>query len=361
MAKTTKPKRPAAKTAKAAKPVKPAEPAVLPDRVLWPLDPTAFSLEGYMTDEKTRVFTFNGHKLVAILGREDFPGERLFKLPTKIVEFANRQPLTAALLPCRVGFSPRAEGQKVFRANGDWAFTLLFCLDGEGVVELSQGKQRMTRGSFALLRPFEFHAYEADQQQPWSYYWIHFNGTMAQQYYDLLTSGGKNTCITVDSDQRFLEAFEKILNIYREGQAYKILVQASAALHQLFGDLYGLTCKPPGTQETPRARIERTTTMMRNNLGMHVSIHELAAIANMSHAYYTQQFRKHTGESPRSYFNKMKIAKACEYLERTSNKVESVAHLVGYEDSFYFCRIFKRITGKTPTTYRQSCLAAAAK
>jgi AraC-like DNA-binding protein len=179
---------------------------------------------------------------------------------------------------------------------------------------------------------------------------------MAQQYYDLLTSGGKNTYITVDSDQRFVEAFEKILNIYREGQAYKILVQASAAMHQLLGDLYGLVCNSGGPQETPRARIERTMMMMSNNLSMHVSIHELAAIANMSHAYYTQQFKKHTGESPRGYFNKMKIAKACEYLEKTGNKVETIAHLVGYEDSFYFCRLFKSVTGKTPTMYRQSRL-----
>lgn len=339
--------------------IKPVTPARRLDRVLPPRDPTAFSLEGYMPDDKTRVFNFNGRKLVSILGREDFPGERIFKLSTKVVEFANRQPLTAALLPCRIGFFPRAEGQKVSRANGDWAFTLLFCLDGVGTVELTQGKQRMNRGTFALLRPFEFHAYEAEARQPWSYYWIHFHGTMAQQYYDLLTNGGKNIYHAVDSDQRFVEAFEKILNIYRDGQAYKILVQASAAMHQLLGDLYGLVCNPGGPQESPRARIERTIMMMGNNLSMRVSIHELAVIANMSHAYYTQQFRTHTGETPRVYFNKMKIAKACEYLEETGNKVENIAHLVGYEDSFYFCRLFKRITGKTPTLYRQSRLDSA--
>ena len=333
---------------------RPAIPRRRAPSVLPPLDPTAFALDSYMADDKTRVFNFNGRKLVSILGREDFPGERLFKLPTKVVEFANRQPLTAALLPCRIGFSPRANGQKVTRANGDWAFTLLFCLDGVGTVELSQGKHRMTRGTFALLRPFEFHAYAADARQPWSYYWIHFHGTMAQQYYDLLTSGGKNTYHTVDSDQRFVEAFEKILNIYRDGQAYKMLVQASAAMHQLLGDLFGLVCSAGGPQETPRARIERTIMMMGNNLSMRVSIHELAVIANMSHAYYTQQFRKHTGESPRRHFNKMKIAKACEYLEKTNNKMDNIAHLVGYEDSFYFCRLFKRVTGKTPTMYRQS-------
>ncbi len=323
-------------------------------RVLPAQNSTAFSLEGYMADAKTRVFNFNGRKLVSILGREDFPGERIFKLPTKVVESAARQPLTAALLPCRLGYFPRAKGQKVSRANGDWAFTLLYCLDGAGTLDLSQGRHRITRGTFALLRPFKFHAYEADPGDPWSYYWIHFNGTVAQQYYDVLTTGGKNTCIAVQSDLRFVEAFEKILGVFHEGQAYKNLVQASSVMHQLLGDLFGQICHRSAPQESTATRIERTLAMMRKNLGTHVSIHELAASAGMSHAYFTLQFRKHTGQGPRSFFNQLKIAKACEYLGETETKVESVARLVGYEDPFYFCRLFKRITHRTPTMYRQS-------
>jgi AraC-like DNA-binding protein len=337
-----------------------AAPAKPRNRVLPPLDPKAFSLEGYMADDKTRVFSFNGRKLVSVLGREDFPGERIFKLPTKVVESANRQALTAALLPCRLGYFPRAKGQKVSRANGDWAFTLLYCLDGAGTLDLSQGQHRITRGTIALLRPFEFHAYAADPSDPWSYYWIHFNGTVAQQYYDVLTTGGKNTCIAVQSDLRFVATFEKILGIYHAGQAYKDLVQASSAMHQLLGDLFGQVCHRSAVQETTATRIERTLTMMRNNLGAHVSIHELAASTGMSHAYFTQQFRKHTGQSPRSFFNRQKIAKACEYLAETDTKVESIAHLVGYEDPFYFCRLFKRITQRTPTMYRQSFRKTAA-
>jgi AraC-like DNA-binding protein len=313
-----------------------------------------------MADPKTRVFNFNGRKLVSLLGREDFPGERIFKLPTKIVESASRQPLTAALLPCRLGYFPRARGQRVSRANGDWAFTLLYCLDGAGTLDLSQGKHRITRGTFALLRPFEFHAYAADPSDPWSYYWIHFNGTVAQQYYDVLTAGGKNTCIAVQSDLRFVETFEKILGIYHEGQAYKNLVEASSAMHQLLGDLFGQICHRSAPQESTVARIERTLTMMRKNLGAHVSIHELAASAGMSHAYFTLQFRKHTGQSPRIFFNQLKIAKACEYLAATDTKVENIARLVGYEDPFYFCRLFKRITQQTPTLYRRSIRNASA-
>jgi AraC-like DNA-binding protein len=307
-----------------------------------------------MADAKTRVFNYNGRELVSLLGRETFPGERIYKLPTKVIEFASRQPLTSSLLPCRVGYFPTARGQKVARPNGDWAFTLLFCIDGVGHLELDKGRYQITRGMVALLRPFEFHAYEADEHHPWSYYWIHFNGTLAQQYYEVLTGSGKHTCIELDPDVAFVSTFEKILTIYHSGHAHKMLVQTAAAMHQLLGDLYGQICNRGIAQETPQARIERTIAEVRHNLGMHVSIHELAAIANMSDAYYTQQFRRHTGESPRIYFNKLRIQAACEYLVKTGAKVETIAHMVGYEDPFYFCRLFKRVAGKTPTAYRRS-------
>ena len=320
-----------------------------------------FSLEAYMADDCTRVFNYNGRKLVSILGREKFPGDRVFKLPPKAIEFASRQCITAALLPCRIGYFPHARGQKVSRPDGDWAFTLLFCLDGAGTLELSDQRHQLTRGMLALLRPFEFHAYSADKRQPWSYYWIHFNGTMAQQYYDTLTLSGKRTCVAIEPDVKFVQAFEHILAIYREGHAHKLLVQAAAVMHQLLGDLYGLICSRENPQDTALARIERTIEVVRENPGVHVSIHELAATANMSPAHYAHQFRRHTGESPRAYFNKLRIEKACDFLSTTDAKIESIAHLVGCEDAFYFCRLFKRIKGVTPSDFRRAHVGRGAK
>jgi AraC-like DNA-binding protein len=314
----------------------------------------AFSLDAHMEGEKTRVFTYNGKRLVSLLGRETFPGERTFKLPPKVIEFACRQPLTSALLPCRIGYFPYAAGQKVSRPNGDWAYTLLFCLDGVGVLDLADSQHKLERGSFVLLRPFEFHAYEADEHRPWSYYWIHFNGTTAQQYYEALTGGGRKVVVAVEPDIGFVETFEKILRIYDNGHAYRMLVQASTSLHQLLGDLFGRVAHGHSDQVHAKVRIERTIEVMANNLGMHVSIHELAATAHMSQAYYAQQFRRYIGDNPRSYFNRLKISKACEYLRQTNAKVESVARLVGYEDAFYFSRLFHRLVGCTPTDFRRN-------
>nr|MBP8257352.1 helix-turn-helix transcriptional regulator [Opitutaceae bacterium] len=169
----------------------------------------------------------------------------------------------------------------------------------------------------------------------------------------VLSGNGRHCCISLEPEMSFVQAFEKVLGILHAGQAYKELVQASCALHQLLGDICGRTSLNQGGQESVEMRVGRTLEVLRNNLGMQVSIRELAAIAKMSHAYFASQFRRHTGESPRSYINKLKVEKACEYLRTTNAKIETIAHLLGCDDPFYFCRLFKRLTGRTPSGYRQ--------
>jgi AraC family transcriptional regulator, arabinose operon regulatory protein len=306
-----------------------------------------------MRDAHTRVFSYNGLELVSNLGREVFPGERVFKLDPKSIEEASRLPLTSMLLPCRIGYFPSAAGQRVTRPRGDWAYTLLYCLDGHGTLDLERTRISMKKGMFAVLPPFEFHGYYAENEKPWSYYWIHFNGALAQQYFDLLTRTGRNISSSVCPDLRFVKSFEQVLSLYQNGVSYKTMVQASACLHQLLGDLYGLTCQVEPTHKSTEARVETTIQFMRENLSVHISIAELAASVNMSPQYYSQQFREQTGESPRCYFNKLIMSRACEYLICSDDKVEAVAQIFGYTDAFYFSRLFKQITGHTPSTYRR--------
>lgn len=307
-----------------------------------------------MPDSKTRVFTYNGRKLISRIGQETFTGERICKLPTKVIAMASRQPLTSVLLPCRIGYSPHAVGQRVARPDGDWAFTLLMCSEGKGWLDLPNSRLELVPGTFAVLRPFEFHAYEADENQPWSYYWVHFNGTHAQQYYDLLTGGGKHPTAAVDLDHSFVLGFEAILGLYHEGHDFKALIQASAALHQLLGNVYALACRHGPAQASVRERLERVAGELRKNPGMQVSIHELAAFTRMSPVHFSRQFRRWLGDSPRHFVNKLRIGKACELLRDGNMKIEAIARQVGCEDPAYFCRLFKRLHGCTPNDYRQS-------
>ncbi len=85
-----------------------------------------------------------------------------------------------------------------------------------------------------------------------------------------------------------------------------------------------------------------------------VTMDDLAALFNYSVRYLSRTFKQATGYSPIEYLIRLRIEKAKELLETTNATIKEVAELVGYNDSFYFNRIFKKHTGVSPGHYASS-------
>lgn len=84
---------------------------------------------------------------------------------------------------------------------------------------------------------------------------------------------------------------------------------------------------------------------------------ELADIAeqfNFNYHYLSSYFNRHAKEGFTEYLNKIRIEKACELLERQPDSIAEISSAIGYSDHSYFCRVFKKMTGKTPSSYRRS-------
>ena len=61
---------------------------------------------------------------------------------------------------------------------------------------------------------------------------------------------------------------------------------------------------------------------------------------------------KINGISPVEYLIQYRISIACKILRESSDKIASVSVKVGYDNVSYFCRIFKKLVGKSPSQYR---------
>lgn len=70
---------------------------------------------------------------------------------------------------------------------------------------------------------------------------------------------------------------------------------------------------------------------------------------------------RHIGTSPNEYLTKFRISQAVELIERSSLPVSAVAASVGYDDSLYFSRVFKKITGVSPSSYIKKSASHAGK
>lgn len=72
----------------------------------------------------------------------------------------------------------------------------------------------------------------------------------------------------------------------------------------------------------------------------------------MSRRTFERRFRKATGDAPLKYIQRIRIEKARQLLESTSDTFEEITFQVGYEDPSTFRRMFQRYTGLQPGVYK---------
>jgi len=100
-------------------------------------------------------------------------------------------------------------------------------------------------------------------------------------------------------------------------------------------------------------RIAFTIGYMQEFLSQPLQVPALARLANLSPSHFFAVFKKRTGFAPKDFFIRLKIQRACEILEATDLCVKEVAAKLGYDDAFYFSRLFKSVNGVAPTDYRR--------
>lgn len=92
---------------------------------------------------------------------------------------------------------------------------------------------------------------------------------------------------------------------------------------------------------------------MQNNYTHSFSTKDLADMCLLSEPYFRSLFRKEMSMTPTEYKNYLRIRRACELMINSGISVNSASELLGYENVQYFCNVFKKIVGCSPSQYRR--------
>lgn len=82
-----------------------------------------------------------------------------------------------------------------------------------------------------------------------------------------------------------------------------------------------------------------------------ISLEQVASAISISPGYLSTVFRQSTGMCFTDYVTSVKIGQAKRLLKETNYKVYEVAEMLGYQSSYYFSKVFKKVVGMTPTEY----------
>jgi AraC-like DNA-binding protein len=95
---------------------------------------------------------------------------------------------------------------------------------------------------------------------------------------------------------------------------------------------------------------------IKENIREKIDLNKLSDKVCMSRANFFRKFREELGHSPGDYILKERLRLAKEYLRSPKNNITEVCFMSGFQNLNYFIRAFKKETGYTPTSFRETCL-----
>lgn len=117
--------------------------------------------------------------------------------------------------------------------------------------------------------------------------------------------------------------------------------------------------------KTDNIRMNAVAEMIReyiaNQYMEDISLQTVAEAMNYSEAYFCKIFKQCFDKSFVAYLTDYRMERARKLLADVTINVKDISRRVGYHDSNYFAKVFKRVTGVTPTDYRMQVLGGADK
>ena len=287
--------------------------------------------------------------------KEGFKGERFVFLPEELLEKYSNDPLIENLYIRKIGFFPKVKFHSIQKDKGvDYAM-LIYCTDGKGTYHIYDKTYQIEKNQYVLIPPYVPYSFEANMDDPWTIYWIHFRGKLMNSFLSPNPSPQTILSDEYSRQQQRIRLFEETYNSFAMGYIKEYLAYSSMCLYLLlstfvFQDQFRHIGIPNHRELSFPMRV---VYYMQEHIENNLSLQDLAQHFNYSESHLSFLFQKETGISPINYFIRLKIQKACQYIELTSMKLSEIAIRLGFEEPAYFSRVFTKIIGMSPSTYRE--------
>lgn len=245
-------------------------------------------------------------------------------------------------------------GQDLFhtrRPEGREDYQLLYIASGRAYFTVNETEHTLQAGSMVIYRPWERQDYIYYGEDQPEIYWVHFTGSEVESL--LAGYGISEAVFSCGNSAVYGQLFTQMLTELQRGWVdFEELL--AMYLRQIFvqirrnGEKEQLVMKSAAQEEMSKALEYFHQHYMEN-----ISIAGYAQSRGMSVSWFLRCFKQHTQLSPMQYITALRINNAINLLNNTGCNVSQIASMVGYENPLYFSRIFKKIKGVSPSTYRK--------
>lgn len=223
-------------------------------------------------------------------------------------------------------------------------------VSGKGYYVVGSKTYMLTAGDTFLVYPLTEITYYADEYEPWEYYWVGFSGSDAASIISASEFSKEVPVLFGQENSPMIKNY--LLQIYEaRGQDLSHAVKMTGLLYLTLA----LFLKPSDLSEKKNSGpnyLQTAITYMNYHYPYAISIDDVADFTGISRSHLYRIFMSHTGQSPKAYLSELRIRQACTLMKKSDISVTAIAASVGFENSLYFSKAFKKIKGMTPTEYR---------
>ncbi|WP_334074915.1 MULTISPECIES: AraC family transcriptional regulator [Paenibacillus] len=245
------------------------------------------------------------------------------------------------------GHLPGRTSQRSDSEFRDWAFVVITA--GSGYYQVGGGEvRRVEAGSWFCLYPGVEFNYGPDTGGFWDEYYFTVKGERVEEWLrDWLFEVDAVKIVSVD--ETLLNKMEMMFMLIDSGIPSN-LDRAALLLESL---LYELVSQGDRAEAGNRGRFAlKIIEDLGRSLYETPSASELAARHHISVSTLRRVVHEYTGYPLNEFIHRLKTAEARNILLNTDMSVKEIGEALGYKDMFYFSRVFKRITGVSPRSYR---------
>jgi AraC family transcriptional regulator of arabinose operon len=231
-------------------------------------------------------------------------------------------------------------------------YAVVYVSAGSGWIETSATTGRLPIEGHALvwLFPGVMHAYAPDARW-WTEQWIMFEGTLPETFTRLGFLSPARPVTPVDAVPEIATIFAQIQTDFLAGGPLAGLLAATLA-QRLIVVAHGGD-RPSLSGDTPSSRgVRRAVACLDEQALRPLDFEAIARESGMGYSTLRRRFKEATGYSPKEYVLRIRLSRAKALLTLTSQSVEDIAAAVGFDDPYYFSRLFRHKEGMAPTRFR---------
>lgn len=228
------------------------------------------------------------------------------------------------------------------------SYLLLYIEKGQLILTYENKTYDISAGSFLLIDCYKPHSYST--LDGCETLWCHFDGKVAANMYETITSHNGNV-FTLNDSYYVINKLQKIYQTFVDGNVIKEPLM-SKYLNDILTSLLLYTPKD-STSYSYINMAEETISYIHEHLTEDISVPTLAERVGLNLYHFIRSFRKETGFTPHDYIIHTRINTAKYLLKNTELPIKEIYYHCGFSSESVFCNCFKQRLKLTPIQYRK--------